>query len=199
MKFYSLWLSGVIIIFFIFQSISPPFTESLVLNENSFSQPWRFVTAIFLHGSLSHLVYNLFALILFGLILESLIGSRKFLFIFFFAGILANLISVNFYLASLGASGAIFGIIGALTAVRPLMFVWAFGLPMPMFVASILWIIGNIIQTFVPSNIGTIAHLSGIFFGFALGLLFRKKQKKEKKEKIVINEKDIRKWEDNWM
>jgi membrane associated rhomboid family serine protease len=183
MKFYTLWLTGIIIVFFIFQSLSGGFTDALILNQESFSQPWRFVSAIFLHGSLSHLVYNLFALILFGLILESLVGSKKFLLLFFITGILANLISVNFYFASLGASGAIFGIIGALAVIRPMMTIWAFGLPMPMFVAAIIWAAGDIIQTFVPTNVGTIAHLSGIFFGVILGLFFRKKKGKKPETK----------------
>ncbi len=200
MKFYTLWLTGIIIVFFIFQSLSGGFTDALILNQESFSQPWRFVSAIFLHGSLSHLVYNLFALILFGLILESLVGSKKFLLLFFITGILANLISVNFYFASLGASGAIFGIIGALAVIRPMMTIWAFGLPMPMFVAAIIWAAGDIIQTFVPTNVGTIAHLSGIFFGVILGLFFRKKErKKTRDEKIIFDEESLRRWEDNWL
>ena len=61
--------------------------------------------------------------------------------LFFISGILANLISVNFYNSSLGASGAIFGVIGALVVVRPWMFVWAFGLPLPMIVAGILLVL----------------------------------------------------------
>jgi uncharacterized protein len=203
MKFYALWLSGIIMIFFVVQIVSTGFTENLMLDSNSFVQPWRFVTAIFLHGSTTHLLYNLFALVLFGLILESLIGSKRFLIVFFVTGILANLISVNFYDASLGASGAIFGIIGALTIVRPLMTIWAFGLPMPMFLASIIWIFGDIIQTFIPTNVGTIAHLSGIFFGAIFGIFFRRKvlRKKElnKERDLEIDEETIKKWEDNWM
>src|SRR3989338_10954625 len=97
MKFYALWLSAICILFFILQIAIPGFTDALVLNQQSFIEPWRFVTAIFLHGDITHLIYNLFALVLFGLILEKLIGSRKFLIVFIFSGIFANLISVNFY------------------------------------------------------------------------------------------------------
>jgi len=169
-----------------------------VLNQSSFIEPYRFITAIFLHGSLVHLIYNLFALILFGLILEKLIGNGKFLLVFFSSGIIANLISVNFYSSSLGASGAIFGVIGALTVIRPMMNVWAFSLPMPLFVAAILWVVGDVIQTFVPSNIGTIAHLSGIFVGIIFGFFYREKLQ-VKKNRVIIDEGYMRAWEDRFI
>ncbi len=202
MKFYALWLSLICIALFILQVYFPGFTEALILNQQSFFQPYRFVSAIFLHGSLAHLVYNLFALIFFGLILEKVIGSKKFLLVFFISGILANLLAVNFYTASLGASGAIFGVIGALTVIKPLMTVWAFSLPMPLFVASILWTIGNIIQTFVPSNIGTLAHLTGLAIGLIFGFFFRagiKRKQKIRSLKIEFPERQIRVWEDRFM
>ena len=204
MKFYALWLSAICILFFILQIAIPGFTDALVLNQQSFIEPWRFVTAIFLHGDITHLIYNLFALVLFGLILEKLIGSRKFLIVFIFSGIFANLISVNFYDSSLGASGAIFGIIGALAVARPLMTVWAFGLPMPMFIAAILWAAGDVIGIFAPSGIANIAHLSGIAVGIIIAIFIkimkpRKKSGFSYTHKINIPEPQIRNWEDENM
>ncbi|MBU1136209.1 MAG: rhomboid family intramembrane serine protease [Nanoarchaeota archaeon] len=202
-KFYSIWLSLICIIVFIIQSIIPGFTELFLLNSSKSFEIWRFVTSIFLHGSSIHLVYNLFALLLFGLILESLISSRKFLIVFFLTGIFANLISVFFYEKSLGASGAIFGIIGTLTILKPLMTVWAFSLPMPLFVASIIWLIGDVLGVFIPSNTANLAHLSGLAIGLIIGVLIRtKKQIQEHKtytRNIKIPEPDIRGWEDEFM
>jgi uncharacterized protein len=177
------------------------------LNSNVFNgEIWRFLSAVFLHGGLAHLVYNLFALILFGSILESLIGGRKFLIVFFISGILANLISVNFYDSSLGASGAIFGIIGALVIIRPMLVVWAFGLPMPMFLAGALWSIGDVLGTigFLTGNpidnTGNIAHLSGMFFGMLFGAFYKEKRRRMKfNSKIVLNERQIQNWEDVYM
>ena len=123
-RFFALWLALICVIMFILQNYVSGFTDLLVLNEQALNgQIWRFLSAIFLHGGLSHIVYNMFALILFGLILEKLIGSRKFLLIFLLSGIVANIIGVFFYTSSLGASGAIMGIIGALTIRKPLMVV----------------------------------------------------------------------------
>jgi membrane associated rhomboid family serine protease len=181
MRYYAFWLSGTCIVMFILQLVIPGFTDLLVLNKSSFTEPWRFLSAIFLHGGIVHLIYNLFALLMFGFILEKKIGSWKFLSLFLIGGIIANLIAVNFYDSSLGASGAIYSVIGCLTLLMPMLTVWAFSLPMPMFLACIVWAAGDIIQTFVPSSgIGTIAHLSGLAVGLLFGLLILLQEKKHK-------------------
>lgn len=201
-KFYALKLCLLCIIVFILQNLISGFTGFFVLNDLALKgEYWRFLTAIFLHGSFVHLLYNLFALALFGSILEKLIGNRKFLIVFFVSGIIANLISVNFYNSSLGASGAIMGIMGALTIIKPFMFVWAFGFPMPMFVASILWIAGDVLGAlgaFSNTGIGNIAHLSGIAVGFLIGLILRQ-WRTAKKELIRFPERYMRVWENQHM
>ncbi len=199
-KFYSLWIAILLIIIFAIQSLVPSFTEMFILNGSSLSEPWRFVSAIFLHGSLTHLISNLFALLFFGFILEKTVGSNRFLGIFLVSGVLANVIAFNFYPSSLGASGAIMGIIGALAVIRPLMTVWAFGMILPMAVAAVVWVIIDAIGIFIPSNIGHIAHLSGIAFGAIFGILFRMNmEKKKKSHKIEVPEHMLRRWETLYM
>src|SRR3990172_8503754 len=172
-RYYALWLSAVCIAVFILQVLFSGFTDLFVLEQTRYMEIWRFITAIFLHGGLGHLVANLFALALFGTILESFIGSKRLLLVFFASGIIANIIAINFYPSSLGASGAIYGILGALIILRPMMTVWVYSLPMPIFVAGALWVGNDIIGLFVPSNVGNIAHLSGITIGFIFGLFYR--------------------------
>ena len=189
-KFYALKLCGIIIVIFIIQLIAFAndfkFSETLLLDQTSFIQVWRFVTSIFLHGSLEHLLFNMFALALFGSILEKFIGGYKFLRVFFITGILANLISVNFYPASLGASGAIFGIIGALVLIKPLIMVWGpGGFPMPMVLAAAIWAALDLFGIFLPSNVGNIAHLTGMLFGFIFGFVYLEKKKKSKRSIIT--------------
>jgi len=207
MKFYALWISLVCIAMFFLQQIEG-FTEIFLLNRGAFTQIWRFLTAIFLHGSLSHLTLNLFGIIFFGLILEKLVGSKKFLYIFFLSGIFANLVSVFFYHSSLGASGAVFGIIGALTIIKPFTPVFAFGLILPISVASIFWIVGDILrELYAETGVGHIAHLSGIGIGILFGIYIRSKKGKDggnskkgyKSEKPEISEKTIRDWEEKNM
>ena len=198
-RFYFLWLVSVCVIMFILQQIIPGFTELFVLNKNVWSgEIWRFISSIFLHGGVGHLLYNMFALGLFGFILEKLIGGKKFLLVFFASGIIANMISVQFYSSSLGASGAIMGIIGVLAIIKPMMMVWAFGVIMPMFIAAILWVIGDVIGIFIPDGVGNIAHLSGVGVGLVIGMFLRGKRIKKRK-KIEISEDYMRSWEDRFM
>ncbi len=200
LKFFTLWIAVVVVFLFILQFLIPNFTDLFLLNKNSWIQPWRFITSMFLHGSLKHLVSNLFALLFFGLILEKIIGSEKFLGIFLISGICANLIAVNFYSSSLGASGAIMGIIGSLAIIRPLMGVWAFGMILPMSVAAIFWIALDALGIFIPSNVGHIAHLSGIGFGAIFGIIFRMNSAKiNPRHSVNIPEHILRRWEAIYM
>jgi len=191
------------ILVFICQTFINGFMDMFVLDGRAYLEVWRFLTAVFLHGGLGHLLFNLFALALFGSILEGFIGGRKFLLIFIVTGILANIISINFYDSSLGASGAIFGVIGALIIIKPLMMVWAFGVPMPIFVAGILWVLGDLVGAYAYfsnaplNNTGNIAHLSGMFFGAIFGFFFRDRNKVKKVQNLRIDEPSFRQWEDD--
>lgn len=202
MKFYTLWLSLICIIVFIIQNIFTGFTDIFMLTSQALKMPWQFLTAVFLHGGIIHLIYNLFALLLFGLILEKRIGSRNFLALFLISGILANLISFSFYPSSLGASGAIMAVMGALAVLNPTMTVWAFNLPMPMFIAAILWAGGSLMGVFGfgDQSIGYLAHLSGLVLGMLYGLFLRLRhpvQKNEGSDSPLISEDYVRIWEDN--
>ena len=199
MKYYSFIFALIIIGVFIFQLVIPGLTDAFLLDQSSFQQPWRFITAIFLHGGAAHLLYNLFALLLFGFILERLIGGRRFVMVFFVSGILANVFSVFFYPSALGASGAIFGIIGALTMIRPLMTVWAFSLPMPLFLASMFWVVGDVLGVFFPQGVANLAHLAGLGFGLLIGVFLRERRADKNSYGIKLDEGSMRRWEDTFM
>jgi len=201
-RFYAFKLIAIMVVIFIVQMVVPGFTDLFVLDQSSWTQIWRFVTSIFLHGGLAHLMYNMFALMLFGSVVERVIGSRRFLIVFFATGLFASLVSVNFYNSALGASGAIFGVIGALVLLRPMMTIWAFSLPMPMFLAGILWAAGDLVGVFVPSNVANIAHLSGMAFGLFLGIYYRRMVKIRKNReglRVVLDESSMRRWEDVYL
>ena len=171
-KYFSLWICIAIVGIFVVQLLFSGFTNSFILTSRALIEPWRFVTAIFLHSSLLHLLYNLFSLIFFGLILENLIGSKKFLMLFIVSGIFANILSFSFYPSALGASGAIMALIGCVAVLRPMMVVWAFGIILPMFALAIIWVIASILGIFGlgEQNIGYLAHLSGILIVILYGL-----------------------------
>jgi len=202
-RFYSLWLCLACIIVFLLQIWIPLFTDTFILSSSALVKPWQFLSAIFLHGSLIHLFYNIFALFIFGLILERTIGSRKFVFLFLISGILANIFTFSFYPNSLGASGAIMAVIGCLAVLRPMTAVFSFGIILPMFAVAIIWIIGSFLGIFGfgDQGIGYIAHLSGLFIGVLYGFFLRLKYKRDNptvystNRRIVIPEDTMRSWE----
>ncbi len=132
---------------------------------------WRLLTAMFLHGGVLHLAMNVIALVQIGRLYELMFGSARFLTVYFVSGLLASLASAWFTRgASVGASGAIFGILGAFV-----FSVWR----SPRFRHErmarsivnqlIFWIIANlIIGTQIP-QIDMSAHVGGLLVGMLLG------------------------------
>ena len=188
----------IIFVIFILQIIIAGFTDLFILDAGlALTRPWVLLTAIFLHSNLVHLLYNLFGLALFGIILEDIIGTRKFLKLFFIAGLAASLISLPFYTRVLGASGAVFGIIGMLAILRPRMVIWLYGMPMPMFIALMVWAAIDIFGIFFPSGTANIAHLAGLAAGIMFGIVNygKYKENRPKKESIHIDENKVKEWE----
>ncbi len=135
---------------------------------------WRFVTVMFLHSGLIHFLFNtLFGLYILSSALERLIGSRKFAIIYFISGIGASFITYVYELnfvsppwpVGVGASGAIFGVLGVLFFLTLYKSEWF----SPQDISSIRSIILiNVIFTFLSPQISTTAHLGGLVSGFAI-------------------------------
>jgi len=199
-KFIALWLCFACVLMFLLQGVIG--TDALVLDRSlMWEQPWRILTSIFAHSGVGHLLSNLFALGLFGLILEGRIGSKRLFWLFMLTGILVNFATP--YPRSLGASGAIYGILGALAMLRPWMMVWLNGMPMPMILAGVLWFAQDAIGVFTPSNIGHLAHIGGLFIGIGIGIYWRKyfadRPKHPKGGKDLRLERELDAWESRYM
>lgn len=195
-------LISLCIFVFALQQIVPGFTDAFILDSGAvWSRPWTLLTSIFLHADLLHLGYNMLALFFFGLILESIVGTRIFLAIFFIAGIGASFASLFFYERALGASGAIYGLMGAIAFLRPRMTAFALGVPMPMIVAALSYMILDVLGVFYPSNVANIAHISGLLVGIIAGALLRRKfpEPKRRKSEKALSDKEIHEWERKWM
>ena len=137
-------------------------------------QYWRFVTPIFLHANLLHVSLNMLNLAVLGVFLERLVGHMRFLLIYVITGIVSIIASFYFMPQeiSVGASGAIFGLVGAYS-VFVLMHRRAFrkgGIP------ALLWLIiviaGNLSIGFFVPNVDNYAHLGGLLSGCLLGWWF---------------------------
>ncbi|MEM5804649.1 MAG: rhomboid family intramembrane serine protease [Candidatus Aenigmatarchaeota archaeon] len=199
---WSIRLALFCVFVFIAQVSFEPFTEAFVLvSSNVLFAPWTLITSIFLHGSLEHILYNMFALVLFGTVLESIIGHKRFLVLFFVGGFFASIGAAIFYNASLGASGAIFAILGALTMLRPKMVVWVAGIPMPMFVAAFVWALIDLVGMFAPGQTANAAHLFGLAFGLAYGYTLMKRYGEQPRQKSSgpLSKAELDSWERRWM
>ncbi len=188
---------------FLFQLFFPQNLEGFVLNASELiHKPWTLLTYIFLHGSFSHLYSNMLALALFGSILEKIVGYKNFLKVFFSTGVFSGVFSSFFYTSVIGASGAVFGVMGTLAMLRPKMVVWALGVPMYMVIAIAVYGVLDLAGMFYPSNIAHVGHLSALVLGILIGLLWRKRYYivEVKKEKIsVLSEDGLRRWEEKYM
>lgn len=134
-------------------------------------QWWRFITPMFLHAGLLHLLFNMFSLYLFGPELEKLAGKLRFLTIYFMAGLFGTVATFLLQDADyihVGASGAIYGLLGAFGAL-----VYYARRTLPQLRQIILPIIViSIVMTFLTPNINATAHLTGMAVGFLIGLSY---------------------------
>jgi rhomboid protease GluP len=135
---------------------------------------WRLVTSLFLHIGLLHLVLNGWALYQLGALFELVLGSGRLLLVYFVSGIAGSIASTLFTRSlSAGASGAIFGVMGALIAYlmkrRENLTPQAKSLLMQL----ALWAGINVFLGFSNPVIDNAAHLGGCAAGFVIGLFLK--------------------------
>lgn len=131
-------------------------------------QLYRLVTPIFLHFGLAHVACNAYALYIWGPIVESLFGRAKFLLVYIGSGMVGVAASYCFSSAfSAGASGAIFGLLGAMLTFRkkrPVSFKRMIG-------PQLIVLIGiNLVFGFLGQGVDNCAHLGGLAGGYLLAL-----------------------------
>ncbi len=145
---------------------------------------YRFITSIFLHNGIAHLVFNMYALYILGPQLESFFGKTKFVIIYLVSGIAGNLLSLLFLstnTVSVGASGAIFGLMGALLY---------FGYHYRVYLGTVIKsqiipiIILNLILGFMSTGINNFAHIGGLVGGILISMMLGVKYKSKLSDKI---------------
>lgn len=173
-----------------------------ILSESFF--PTQYFTYLFMHADFSHLFFNMFALWMFGYALENYWGSKRFLFYYLFCGIGAgiiqniviaceawNFVQLNYPEAviaqfvnranTIGASGAVFGILLAFGMMFPNMLIYLyFFIPVKAKWFVILYGVIELISGISgsASNVAHFAHLGGMLFGFLLILWWKKRARR---------------------
>ena len=143
---------------------------------------WRLVTAMFLHGGLLHIGFNMMALMQMGPAMEELYGSARYLFFYVVTGTFGFLVSAGMGNHSLGASGAILGLVGLMLAVttkRGGAYMRELRSRLISSVA-ILFVLG-----FMGMGMDNYAHGAGLAAGFGLGKLFADRQPMNSRERQI--------------
>ncbi|MEX1161841.1 MAG: rhomboid family intramembrane serine protease [Balneolaceae bacterium] len=137
--------------------------------------PWQLVTYMFLHADLGHIFFNLFALWIFGQAIENLWGSKRFLVYYLLTGIGAAVIHMfmsSYFTYTLGASGAVYGILLAFGMMFPDKYIILLIPPIPIKAKYFVMIFGALELfsglTNPSSGIAHFAHLGGLLVGYIL-------------------------------
>jgi membrane associated rhomboid family serine protease len=164
---------GLCVLVYVLQAFSGGIvTDALqyagVYSQHELFQPWRLFTSIFVHYSILHIALNMYSLLIFGALLEPLLGRIRYLVLFLisgFAGSVAVLLIAVPEQAVGGASGAIFGLFGAFFVIQRRLGGNA---------TQLLVLIGiNLVIGFIPSfGISWQAHIGGLVGGALVGLIY---------------------------
>ena len=157
---------------------------------NAHFWPWQLVTYGFLHGGMMHILFNMFALWMFGVQIENAWGSKRFSIYYFACLIGAGLIqlvvatlaansAVPEIYPTIGASGGVFGILLAFGMLFPNQIIMLIFPPIPMKAKYFVLIFGGLELFFAVSGtqagVANFAHLGGMLFGFLLIMYWRGK------------------------
>ncbi|WP_428770696.1 rhomboid family intramembrane serine protease [Treponema sp. HNW] len=170
----ALTLTAVNVILFFITEAFPSVRAYLSLNSVLIIHGrmyWQFISYMFVHGSLMHLLGNMLGLVFFGTAVERKLGTKQFLILYFSSGLASGALSFAVYAAAgmnhvflLGASGAVYAVLLVFSVLFPRTLIYLWGLlPVP---APILVAVFALIEIFsqlfsVNSGIAHTTHLSG--------------------------------------
>lgn len=157
--------------------------------KNMIERPYVILTSIFVHGSLTHLLSNIFVMVFFGMAVEKELGWRKMTVIFFLGAAAGDLLSLTVYpfdSIAVGASAGIFALIGTGILVKPFdLSFYPFIVPLPLAFVGISYALYNVYGFLFDagSNISYVGHFGGLFVGLIFGF---KREGLGRSLKIVI-------------
>lgn len=137
-----------------------------------FGQPWRLLSAAFLHADVLHLFFNMYGIMICGIYLEPLLGKWRYLLVYLSCAVVAGLGSLWWYdiTPSIGASGALFGLFGFIFTLLLRRFLPP-GERRALLISIGIYIALRLSLIFFVSRIDHAAHISGLLTGMLLGVL----------------------------
>jgi membrane associated rhomboid family serine protease len=149
-------------------------------------KPYQLVTHMFAHGGFFHILFNMYALWIFGSVLEKTWGPKRFLIFYFVCGLAAGLTQMFLVSqgAAIGASGAVMGLLAAFAYTFPNVQFYILPIPFPI-KAKYLAMIYAAIDIFGGfsgggDNVAHFAHLGGLVAGFVMVILWRQTDKRSR-------------------
>ncbi len=161
-------------------------TLALFYVGHPFFQPFQIVTYMFMHANFMHIFFNMFALWMFGNIMAKTWGEKKFLIFYFICGIGAGITQevgqalglIDLNACTVGASGAVFGLLLAFGITFPNEKLFIIPIPFPVKAKYLItfYILIEVLQFFGSGGDGVahLAHLGGALFGFFLIMFWKK-------------------------
>jgi membrane associated rhomboid family serine protease len=183
-----------VICFIVFTALAyfnPNFLDLIALKPSNIINHlylWTFLTSMFMHAGFFHIFANMFSLLFLGNFVEKILGKKRYFFLYLIAGLFAGLFFVlislvlpsDFNTYAVGASGALFGLVGLLMILTPNLSVYVMFIPIPIkmkYAAPAMLVLLWIISLLGNIPIGNTAHLGGFILGIAYGFFLKKKYK----------------------
>ena len=177
-----------VVVYFLQQTIGG-LTQSLMFVPSLiWTRPWTIITYMFLHASVSHILFNMLSLYFFGSRVEQRLGPERFFALYFLSGIGGALLSFVFspYTPILGASGAVFGVSLAFARFWPRDQILIWGI-IPV---EARWLVAfmTLIALFgIGSGVAHFAHLGGFLGGFLYLLFLERRQGARRFKKVATS------------
>lgn len=161
------------------------FTNTIALYpyDSGLFEPYQLVTHMFAHGGFFHILFNMYALWMFGSVLERVWGPKKFLIFYLACGLGAAVAQMFVGAPAIGASGAVMGLLAAFAYLFPNTEFFLFPFPIPIKAKYMVAIYAAIdlfggLHPGPADNIAHFAHLGGMVMGFILVIVWGKTNKK---------------------
>lgn len=159
---------------------------ALYAYNSEFFEPYQLVTHMFAHGGFFHILFNMYALWMFGAVLERVWGPKKFLIFYLVCGLaagVAQMFAMDVNGSAVGASGAIMGLLAAFAYLFPDTKFYILPFPFPIKAKFMVAIYAAIdlfggLHPGAADNIAHFAHLGGMVMGFILVIIWGKSNTK---------------------